>query len=209
MIPAEYQRTVAFVYGQTGSGKTILARAVLCQLVHDKQARGLVLDTVKEHVDLPLISVDNVRAWAESEHTRGTMARVWCDTEDHVDLLATQLEEAEHPDGPVVLMVDEVSMWTNPNHSTPGLSRIIRYGRHWQVDLVCVARRPAETSRELTSQRTVAYYVGRVVEPRDLMYVRQTLCEEAVADIEDLARYWYVRVDADGSYQVCLPVKMR
>jgi Cdc6-like AAA superfamily ATPase len=164
MKAREYRRLVALVYGQTGSGKTVLARALLQDRVKalGPAAVGLIVDTLQEHIDVPAIAPATFENFLALDSRRGPrIVRALLDTEDDFDEFSTALEnsytapaDGRKRRGPVVLMIDEVSYWSSPNKSTAGLSRLIRYGRHWQVDLIGVARRPAETSRELSSQST-------------------------------------------------------
>lgn len=213
----QYRRTVALVYGQTGSGKTILARALLAErlAVLGPSAVGVIVDTLQEHHDVPAVSPGTFENFLAVKGKPGRVVRVLIDTEADFDEFSAQLEnsytspaDGRPARGPVVLMIDEASYWTSPSRSTPGLSRLIRYGRHWQVDLIGVARRPAETSRELSAQSTVIYIVGGIVEPRDLAYMRQILPDEALSKSVSLDRFAYLKYSTDGTYTVCPPVKI-
>ena len=214
----EYRRLVALVYGQTGSGKTILARALFQKRIKElgPGAVGLIVDTLQEHIDVPVVCPKTIENFLNVDAGKpGRSARVLLDEDQDFDAFSEVLEntytapeDGRKRRGPVVLMIDEVSYWTSPNKSTAGLSRLIRYGRHWQVDLIGVARRPAETSRELSAQSTIIYIVGGIVEPRDLAYMRQVLPAEALTKSTSLRRFHYLKYYTDGTYAVCPPVKI-
>lgn len=213
-----YRRLVALVYGQTGSGKTVLARSILQERVKalGPSAVGIIVDTLQEHYDVPAIAPDTFENFLALDSRRGVrIVRALLDTDDDFDRFSADLEnsymaprDGGRRRGPVVLMVDEVSYWTSPGKSTPGLSRLIRYGRHWQVDLIGVARRPAETSRELSAQSTILYIVGGIVEPRDLAYMRQVLPSEAMTKSVSLPSFHYLKYSTDGTYALCPPVNI-
>jgi len=209
----KYRRAVSLVYGQTGSGKTILARALLRERVKSlgRRAVGLIVDTLQEHYDVPAIGPRSLEQYLTMDAEAERIGRVLIDSEEDFSEFAAVLESTylvPRNRGPVVLMIDEVSYWSSPSRSTPGLSRLIRYGRHWQVDLIGVARRPAETSRELSAQSTAIYIVGRILEPRDLIYMRQILPSDAMTKSESLDEFEYLTYRSDGTYAVCPPVKI-
>jgi KaiC/GvpD/RAD55 family RecA-like ATPase len=213
----EYRREVTVVYGQTGSGKTVLARALFSKRIKalGLGAIGIIVDTLQEHVDVPAVNPRTFENFLSLETGKARTARVLLDSEADFDEFAVDLEnsytapsDGRKRRGPVVLMIDEVSYWTSPGKSTAGLSRLIRYGRHWQVDLIGVARRPAETSRELSAQSTMLYIVGGIVEPRDVQYMKQVLPAEALSKSLSLSRFHYLKYSTDGVYTVCQPVKI-
>ena len=218
MVLSSYRRQVWLVYGQTGSGKTVLARALLQRRLHDlgPDAVGLIVDTLQEHVDVPAISPKALANYLKLEsqvdrHGPSLMrlGRVLIDSDDDFSEFEDMLEPGVRNErGPVVLMIDEVSYWSSPGRSTPGLSRLIRYGRHWQVDLIGVVRRPAETSRELSSQATELFITGKVIEPRDVDYFSRNLPPEAMSKINSLPEFSYVRYQTTGTYLICPPVKI-
>lgn len=218
MKALEYRRLVCLVYGQTGSGKTVLARALLMERVKalGPSAVGIIVDTLQEHIDVPAVAPETFENFLSLD-TRGgpRIVRALLDTDEDFEQFSTDLEnsytapaDGHKRRGPVVLMIDEVSYWSSPNKSTLGLSRLIRYGRHWQVDLIGVARRPAETSRELSSQSTALYIVGGIVEPRDLAYMRQILPPAAMSISTSITRFHYLKYSTDGTYTLCPPVNI-
>lgn len=220
MNQSSYRRQVWLVYGQTGSGKTVLARALLQQRLNElgPTATGLIVDTLQEHVDVPAIYPAGLENYLKLSNTRGPgienwpfmrYGRVLVDSEDDFTEFEDMLEPGVRNErGPVVLMIDEVSYWSSPNKSTPGLSRLVRYGRHWQVDIIGVVRRPAETSRELSSQATRLFITGKVIEPRDVDYFSRSLPAEVMSKINTLPEFSYLRYDTSGTYKLCPPVKI-
>jgi len=216
---SDYRRQVWLVYGQTGSGKTILARALLEKRMKElgAGATGLVVDTLEEHADLPAIELNTLKNYLKigvPENTRyekvklPRVGRVLLDDEDEFSTFSAILESNEEQHRPIVLMIDEVSYWSSPSKSTVGLSHLIRYGRHWMVDLIGVVRRPAETSAELRAQATELFVIGRIVEPRDYDYFKKVLPEPVMEKVNTLPEFSYIKYKTTGTYTICKPVKI-
>ena len=81
-------------------------------------------------------------------------------------------------------------------------------GRGFEPRSRAVARRPAETSRELSAQATALYIVGGVVEPIDRQYMSRILPETAMSKAMNLPRYHYLKYQTDGTYTILPPVKI-
>lgn len=72
------------------------------------------------------------------------------------------------------LIIDEVDRWSRPSWTRPELRRLIHYGRHQRLDLLCTCRRPANIGADLRSQadRWIAF---QVTEGLDLDYLARHL----------------------------------
>ncbi len=73
--------------------------------------------------------------------------------------------------GGVCFVVDEIDLYTKPSYCPPGLRKLIRYGRHYGIDMITASRRPPEVSREITAQ-TGKFILFRMHEPADQAYIR-------------------------------------
>ncbi|MBI4847552.1 MAG: ATP-binding protein [Nitrospirae bacterium] len=91
----------------------------------------------------------------------------------------------------VMLIIDEVDFFDSPRVQDKNFKRVIHYGRHYNIDLVTTSRRPANISRDLTSQ-TDEFYVFRVTEKRDLEYF-ENLSSELPELIRGLPKYSYLK----------------
>jgi hypothetical protein len=194
---------VQIVFGRRGSGKSTLGLHLVRQQVRETRRVGIVVDTLLEHVSLPLVDLENVAHLLSSGYS--TTVRVAVPNEDAFMRLREILAMGESQG--VILGIDELSYWTKPNATAPGLSDLIRYGRHWRVDLVGIARRAAETSREFTAQAD-ELYVFATHEPRDLAYFGEILPPEAMTKIGSLEQYHYVKYSVSGTWEVCKPIQI-
>jgi len=91
--------------------------------------------------------------------------------------------------GGCVFAIDELDLYMYQNNTAPpALEGLIRHGRHADVSLVAVGRRPADVPRLMTSQVDLLY-TYRQVEPTDLKWLRHITgrknVEELVASLPD------------------------
>lgn len=93
----------------------------------------------------------------------------------------------------VMLVVDEVDFFDTPQCKDHVFKKVIHYGRHTKIDLVTTSRRPANISRDLTSQ-TDEFYIFRMHEKRDLDYFHE-LNSELPDKIKDLQQFSYIKYD--------------
>jgi hypothetical protein len=196
---------VQVVFGRRGSGKSVLSRELLAQAVKSGRKIGVMVDTLLEHVDLPQIDIHSLRLLVSGGYC--SVVRVAVPDVEHFGQVRDALRDTAEQSPGVVLAIDEVSYWTKPNQTAPALSDLIRYGRHWRVDLLGVARRAAETSRELTSQADELYTFA-VHEPRDLAYFGEIMPAEVCAKIPALGQYEYIKYQINGTWDVCKPVQI-
>lgn len=73
--------------------------------------------------------------------------------------------------GNICFVAEEVDFFISPQKLDPAFSRLIRYGRHRGVEMICISRRPAEVNRNLTAQAS-RLFIFRMHEPRDIAYFR-------------------------------------
>lgn len=100
--------------------------------------------------------------------------------------------------GNCVVIYDEIDMVCSPSYISNPLYRIIHYGRHLKVRnkivtvrLVGASRRPANVSRDLTSQADKVI-IFKVTEPRDLKYIELYTTSEHAKMANKLDRLEYI-----------------
>lgn len=76
--------------------------------------------------------------------------------------------------GSLCLVAEEISWAISPAKMPPEIEILIRYGRHRDVELLGISRRPAEVNRDLTANAN-ELYIFRTHEPRDLKYFRDVI----------------------------------
>ena len=77
----------------------------------------------------------------------------------------------------IVIVFDEVDLACHAGYIGTHLYRVVNYGRHNGNLLICGARRPADISRNITSNAW-RIIIFNLTEDRDLMYIRKNLGDE-------------------------------
>ena len=78
------------------------------------------------------------------------------------------------------VFIDEVDQFCNPNSIPWHFQRLVNYQRHYEVDLLFAARRPAMIHRDLTALADTIHFF-HIHELNDLQYVKN-LCGVQFAD---------------------------
>lgn len=166
------QNRVTVVIGKKGSGKSTLVSEIVAE-----ESRVQVIDSLAEYEDCE-ISVgleDCLEALVKAEKRKQYRIALRClALEDNLDLLRTAYELRES-----TLVVEETSLYCSAHSLPDEMSALIRYGRHQELNLVFVARRPSELHRDLTANADVLV-TFRQQEPRDLAYLRSFYGDEAL-----------------------------
>lgn len=144
------------ILGRKGQGKTTLCRKLLSE-----SRRAVVVDVLNEY-NMPVIGIDELVALKKQSDFR---VRVCCE-----DLAEVPLALARLPTRSLVVL-DELGLYSGPTQPMPELERLYRFGRHLEVRLVAVARRPTELPRIVTAL-TDCWAIFKTTEPRDLAFLR-------------------------------------
>lgn len=90
--------------------------------------------------------------------------------------------------GALTLLAEEISWAISPAKMDAGVENLIRYGRHQDVELIGISRRPAEVNRDLTANAN-EIYIFRTHEPRDIAYFREILGSSVADSLPSLAKF--------------------
>jgi len=166
------QNTVTVVIGRKGSGKSTIVREIVADY-----PRVMVLDSLAEYDDCDVVEEDDcpealLKASGQSKF------RIACrclGLEDNLDLMRIAYEMPPK----TLIVIEEASLYASPTHLPDEMAALIRYGRHRELDLVFVARRPSELHRDVTANADVLV-TFQTQEPRDIMYLRSFYGDEAL-----------------------------
>jgi Cdc6-like AAA superfamily ATPase len=164
-------RFIATVLGKAGSGKTYLIRSVFPRLPRPV----FVLDTLNEF-DMGVqfqTSDEIVDFLMEGRPNRSGVYVLNTQTDEDSEALFSLVATMRVP---CTLVVDEVDLFCNPHQINADLRDLIRYGRHWKVNLLFAARRAAEVNRNVTAQSDVLISF-RQTETRDIQSLKLAYSE--------------------------------
>jgi len=158
------QNRIVGILGRKGSGKSCALRELVA-----RAPRLVVWDPMAEHGALCLNHLESIQRLVRFLHwSRGRSS--WSanyvphhDLAEEFNLFAGWIYRY----GRMLVAVEEVPMISQPNWVPPEFDRLIRLGRHRQIDLVWTGQRAAEIARRLTAATDV-FVLYAQTEARDL-----------------------------------------
>ena len=179
--------TITVVSGQRGRGKTTLVRELI-----RSAPRLVVMDMLQEYDYPPVYSLEELQSWVKRGVRDAPRFRVAvrCGQSDADEVLRAIWTLA-----PLMLVLEEADLYSKgAGQPSDGLRYLIEYGRHADITMIAVTRRPAHVARSLTAN---AHYCGifATVEPRDKQYWKGYLPGEAFAKLETLQGYQHLWCD--------------
>jgi DNA helicase HerA-like ATPase len=184
------QPLIRVVLGQRGTGKSTLAR----QLVADER-RLLIFDPMAEH-DALRLDYDDFAAYLDDNGDNDPLRVALTDLDAGEEFCAFAWVLSGRRPG-LAVFIEEADLIAPPGQEPPILRRLIAQGRHRGVAVVACSRRPAEVSRFLTAQAH-ELYLFRMVEPRDLAYIRAFCGADVSAMVQALGPHDHVAWTVNG-----------
>jgi energy-coupling factor transporter ATP-binding protein EcfA2 len=179
---------VIFISGQRGSGKSYFAKQLARTL-----PRCIIWDTLGEYqVDRRIFDLDDLIDFLIEDQKNPHFFSVAYDSHQPVD---------DFPDfcrailarGDIYLVVEELDLLSTPFQTPVEFAKLIKYGRHYGIQLVGVSRRPAEISRLFTSQCS-RFVIFNQREPKDIVYFR-SIIGDAANKLPTMPVYNYLDID--------------
>lgn len=93
--------------------------------------------------------------------------------------------------GDLMFVVDEVDFYIKAGFAPKPFSKLVRYGRHKGVAMMCISRRPPDLWRNLTAN-TDNIYSFFMHEPRDLKYLADFMGDENAQKLKTLGKLEYM-----------------
>jgi len=195
-LTAPVQNQISCFFGRKGSGKTTLVGRYL-----EHVDRFVVCDTLNEYACGKIFTnLGDFARYAKKQGAGPIRAVVRFGSDDEFERLARMVQVIGETSGDILFVIEEADIRCSPQFIPPAMDQLIRYGRHWNVSLVAVSRRPAEISRHFTAQADTII-AGQTYEPRDLDFFRARCGEEFASKVSALPRYqfalWGEKIRAD------------
>jgi hypothetical protein len=179
----DFQNRVVGVVGRKGSGKSTRVATFLKYC-----PRIFVWDPMDDHGDLLPDTFegidDELNDYFKQARRMKTFACSFIPTED----LEEDFEEIcqlVYGYGRLLFVVEEAPLVLKAGYMPPAFGRIVRTGRHRQIDLLWTAQRTSEVSRTLTSATDVWIFYSQT-EPRDLDAIAERCGREIANQVAGL-----------------------
>jgi|APSaa5957512535_1039671.scaffolds.fasta_scaffold17722_3 DNA helicase HerA-like ATPase len=156
------QNKIIIIIGKKGSGKSHLANLLMLEKSVDKKV--LIYDTLNEY-DYPIADLDKFPTLK-----KGIFRVTPIECQDDKEFFGSICEYVYKIQN-TVLLVDEIDMYCSATSHVEYLTKICRYGRHKQVDLIAITRRPSDVPRSITAMAD-EFYVFKIQEPKDISYLK-------------------------------------
>lgn len=130
--------------------------------------RVVVFDTIREFDKPDYDIVDSLELLEEKLLQDSFRIRVWHDLDNETFFDDVCELIFQHSD--LLFIIDEVDQHTGATYCPTGFRKIINYGRHQSIEIICTSRSPAEIPKMLIGQTTDIYFF-RITEPNHLRYL--------------------------------------
>jgi hypothetical protein len=186
----EIQNRIVGIIGRKGSGKS---RALEGRLMAED--RVFVWDAMGEHDWSPneLRSMDDVQEFFRWNRKKQRWAANYVPGDELSEELET-LCPVLYDRGEMIFAIEEIPLVCSASHLPPKLGKLIRTGRHRQLDVVWTAQRASEVSRTLTSL-TDEFILFSQTEPLDLDAIAKRCGAEVADRVAHLGRHDFITWD--------------
>jgi hypothetical protein len=163
MSAVEIQNRILAVIGRKGTGKSSELERML-----ESEDRILVFDSMAEHDWSPneIDSPDRLEEFFRWNRKREQWAANYVPGED-IEQDLERVSDLVFDRGHLVFAIEEVPLMCSPGYLPAKFGKLVRTGRHKQVDIFWTAQRAGEVSRTLTSLTDEFIFFSQT-EPRDL-----------------------------------------
>lgn len=155
---------IQIIFGKTGSGKTTLAK----KLIDDSTRPNLIIwDFLLEYEEFGFVveTPNELIMILEAKlPTNRIVVRKF--TKEQFNWLCQAVEHL----GNCLFVVEEADFVCSSDYIDNGFGGLLRYGRHYGIDILAITRRPAEINRLLTAMAHNAYSF-QFQEPCDVKYI--------------------------------------
>jgi hypothetical protein len=176
---------IAVLIGKRGVGKSTLAYSLT-----EGRKRVIIFDPLRDELFSSFKEIDKLPE--EAPHI--FRWRVTCPL-DKAPEFVSDICMWCYDTRDMLFIIDEADLiFPVQKPLTLGMNYMVQYGRHANVDLIVITRRPQNLNRNLTALAD-KMYLFRITEPRDLTYFKQTFDQETVERIQSLPQFNYLEID--------------
>jgi DNA helicase HerA-like ATPase len=186
--------SIIYVCGKKGYGKTELTKTKIIP----KYNRVVILDSLG--FEYPFLSSNTISEFGENIEKnvqRDNFVLTYNPLDNHeAEFFKICLVLSD-----CLIVIEEADLFCTTAQIDDSLNRLIRYGRHRNLDLVLISRRPAEVHRNVTAQSDIIISF-RQTEPRDLEYFKKI--SENWESLKELKKWKYGSKMVKNVHFVCI-----
>ncbi len=191
---AELQNRIVGIVGRKGSGKSVMLKEHL-----QSADRLIVWDAMGEHSGakgwLPnqITSMEELQRflhWARKKNQFAAGYVPGAELEEEIEAVAGLV----YAHGDLTFAIEEMPLICSPSYLPPILGKLIRTGRHRQIDITWTAQRASEVSRTLTSLTDEFFWFSQT-EPLDLDACAKRCGAEIAGKVAGLGRHGFLTFD--------------
>jgi hypothetical protein len=173
---SEVQNQIVGIVGRKGTGKSRCLRELLRHC-----PRFLVFDVMAEHARQgnQLESSAKLTQFLKWSREQETFAGFYV-PDGALDEEIEEVSRLVYGRGHLCFACEEVPLYSQPGYLPPLFGKLVRTGRHRQIDIAWTAQRAAEVPKTLTALTDI-WILFSQVEPRDLSALADR-CGREVAD---------------------------
>ena len=139
---------IVLVLGRKGSGKSSLVKNVLIK----ERDRLIIVDSLSEYNDF--LVIEDFESLVEYCSENKTF-QIACQFTSKIDI--EYLFEYIFIEGNLTVCCEEISKYISSYERDTSFTKLIDFGRHKNIDIIAIARRPSELSRTFRAQIDTLY----------------------------------------------------
>lgn len=199
-----------FISGKTGSGKSRMAEQLSA-----KWPRVVYVDPTRsfENIEKRATTYNDAMAFLKDRWNNKPfrLAVTFPNELEYPRFFAVLYNVATQTHGKaqdILLVIDEVDLWSSPHKMDGNLSRVCRYGRHYGINWIATCRADVETHRDvrMNATETLLFKQGMLSkESERALRSASRIRQETIADPATLEQWNTGGVAEEGRHFVAVP----
>lgn len=197
----EFHNQIVGIIGRKYEGKSTELEKLLVS-----QDRIIVIDPNGEHDWSPneLDSLEELREFLKWASKRKLWAATFVPGEDIEEDVTEACRIIFKSEGNCAVAFDEITEYCSAGHAPKPFSRLVRRGRHKEIDIFYTSLRFAETPRRLTAQ-TDKFILFQQAEPSDLDGIAKRCGREVADQVARLGEHEHIEWEARDARRLAEP----
>lgn len=151
------------IFGKRGEGKTTYLKE---RIVKPSLIPCIVIDTLNEYEDCCIL-----QDLKENVYFKKFKTRFLIDSDTEFQRLCKNISLLKQP-YPINFIISEVDFWSSSQYIPQQFLNLIRYSRHYKINVYCDVRNPVELNRKISGLAD-RFIIFKITEPRYLDYFKQ------------------------------------